>query len=57
MLKNVVETERPQIMSQYKAYTLPAGLARLYALTDMHTPMCPGTHMHTRTHMHAYTDQ
>jgi hypothetical protein len=47
MSKNVVETEGPQMTSQYGAYALHAGLARLHARMRMHTP--------TRTHAH--TDQ
>ena len=35
MLKNVVETEGPQMTSQYGAYALRAGLARLYARMRM----------------------
>ena len=35
--------------SQYGAYALRAGSARLYARTRMHTPTRPGTHMHART--------
>ena len=37
--------------SQYGAYALRAGLARLFAR------MRPGTHMHARTRKHAHTDQ
>ena len=48
--KNVVETEGQQMASQYGAYTLRAGLARLHALMRMHTPTRPGTHMHARAH-------
>jgi hypothetical protein len=55
MSKNIVETEGPQMTSQYNAYALCAGLERLYACMHMHTPMCPGTHMHARTHMQACT--
>ena len=40
-----METEGPQITSQYGAYALHDGLTRLYA----RTPMRPGTHMHART--------
>ena len=36
MPKNVAETEGPQ-MSQYGAYALRAGLARLYARASMRT--------------------
>ena len=55
--KNVRETEGPQITSQYGAYALRAGLARLYARMRMHTPTRPGTHMHARTRKHAHTDE
>ena len=51
MSKNVLETEGPQMTSQYGAYALRAGLAKLYARTR------PVTHMHGRTHKHAHTDQ
>ena len=47
--KNVVETEGSQMTSQYGAYSLRAGLARLYARMRMHTPTRLGTHMHART--------
>jgi hypothetical protein len=43
MSKNVVETEGPQITSQYDAYALRVGLARLYARMRLHTR----THAHT----------
>jgi hypothetical protein len=49
MSKNIVETEGPQMTSQYGAYVLHVGLARLYARTRMHTPTRPGTDMHTQT--------
>ena len=48
--KNVLETEGPQMTSQYGAYAFRAGLARLCARMRMHTPTSPGTHMHARTH-------
>jgi hypothetical protein len=38
MSKNMVETEGPQMTSQYGAYALHAGLSRLHALLHMHTP-------------------
>ena len=57
MSKNVVETEEPQMTSQYGAYALHAGLARLYARMRMHTPTRPGIHMHARKRKHAHTDQ
>jgi hypothetical protein len=40
MSKNWVETEGPQIMSQYGAYALYAGLTRLHAVMCIHTPTC-----------------
>jgi hypothetical protein len=42
MLKNVVETEGPQMTSQYGAYALRAGLEKLYARTRKHAhrPIC-----------------
>ena len=40
-------------MSQYGAYALRAGLARLDARIRMHTPTRPGTNMHARTHARA----
>ena len=36
MPKNVVETEGPEMTSQYGAYVLHAGLARVHVLTHMH---------------------
>ena len=36
--------------SQYGAYALHAGLARLHAFIHMHTPTHPVTHIHARTH-------
>ena len=36
--------------SQYGAYALHAGLARLHALISTHMPTCPDTHMQARTH-------
>jgi hypothetical protein len=56
MSKNVVETEGPQMTSQYGAYALHAGLARLRALKRMHTPTLPDTHMRARMHTHAHTE-
>ena len=43
--------------SQYGAYTLRTGLARLYARMRIHTPTCSGNHIHARTRKHAHTDQ
>jgi hypothetical protein len=43
--------------SQHGAYALRAGLARLHALTRMHTPTRPATHMPARMREHAHTDQ
>jgi hypothetical protein len=43
--------------SQYGAYALRAGLARLYARMRMQTPTLPGTHMQPRTRKHANTEQ
>ena len=57
MSKSVVETERPQMTSQYGAYALHAGLARLHARMRMHAPTRPGTHMHARARMHTQTNQ
>ena len=50
-----METEGPQMTSQYGAYALPAKLARLYARMRMHTPTRPDTRMHARTRKHAHT--
>jgi hypothetical protein len=55
MSKNLAVTEGPQITSQYGAYALGAGLARLHALMRMHTHTRQGTHMHARTHAQACT--
>ena len=49
MSKNVVDTEGPQMTSQYGACALHAGKARLHALTLMHTPTLTGNHTHTHT--------
>jgi hypothetical protein len=49
MSKNVVDTEGPQITSQYGAYALHAGLARLYARMRMYTPTRTATRTHART--------
>jgi hypothetical protein len=50
ILKNVVKTEGPHMTSQYGAYALHGGTARLHALISMHTPTRAGTNMHARTH-------
>ena len=57
MSKNIVKTEGPQMMSQYGAYALRAGLAGLHALMRMHTPTRLGTHMRARASMHAQTNK
>jgi hypothetical protein len=57
MSKNIVKTEWPQMTSQYGAYALRAGLARLHVLMRMHTPVRLGTHMHARMRKHAHTGQ
>jgi hypothetical protein len=59
MSKNMVDTEGPQMTSQYGAYALGAGLATLYARMRLHTPTRSGTHMHARTHTQGctHTDQ
>jgi hypothetical protein len=54
--KNWVETEGPQMTSQYGAYALRAGLARLYARMRMHTPTRSGTHRHARARMRTQTN-
>ena len=48
----MVESEGPQMTSQYGAYALRAGLARLYARMRMHTPTLPDTYVHARTHQY-----
>ena len=55
MSENVVQTEGPQMTSQYGAHFLCAGLATLHALMRMRKPTHPGTHMHALTHTHAHT--
>ena len=52
-----METEKPQMTSQYGAYALCVGLAKLYARMRKHMPTRPDTHMHSRTCTHAHTDQ
>ena len=53
MPKHTVVTVEPQMTSQYGAYALRAGAAKLYARMRMHTPKRPGTHMHARTNARA----
>ena len=53
MSVNVAEPEGPQ-MTQYGAYTLHAGQARLHTRTRMHAPGHP-TPPHTRTCAHTRT--
>jgi hypothetical protein len=55
--ENVVDTEGPQMTSQYGAYALRAGLARLHARKRKHTPTRLGTHMHLRARMHTQTNK
>jgi hypothetical protein len=57
MSRNMIETEVPQMTSQYGACALLAGLARLCARMSMHTSTRPGTHMQARTHVrkHAHS--
>ena len=57
MSKNIVETEGPQMTSQYGIYALRAGLARLHARTHMRTRPVTHMHMHARTRKHAHTVQ
>jgi hypothetical protein len=57
MSKNIVDTEGPQMTSQFGAYALRAGLARLYTLMRMHTRTLPSTYMHARTRKQAHTYQ
>jgi hypothetical protein len=57
MSKNVVDTEGPQMTSQYGAYALRAGLRRLYARMRIHTPTSSGTQRtHAQASMHAQTN-
>jgi hypothetical protein len=57
MSKNLVEIKGPQMTSQYGAYELRAGLARLHARMSVHTSTRPDIHMHARTRKHAHTNQ
>jgi hypothetical protein len=52
----MVETEGPQVTSQYGAYALHAGLTRLYARMRMHTLKRPGTQMHACARTHTQTN-
>ena len=45
---------RGHMTSQYGAYALRAGWARLYARMRMHKPMRPGARTHARTRKHAH---
>ena len=45
----MVEIEGSQMTSQYGAYALHPGKARLAARTRMHTPTRPGFDTHSRT--------
>ena len=53
----MVETEGPQMTSQYGAFALHAGLARLQARICKNTPTRPGIQMNAHTRTHARTDQ
>ena len=56
----MVEPEGPQMTSQYGAYALHAGLAKLHehAHAHAHAPGYPHyARTHARTRMHAHTDQ
>jgi hypothetical protein len=55
MSKNTVETEGPQMTSQYGTYALHAGLVRLHACMRMHAPTRSCTHIQSRKHAHACT--
>jgi hypothetical protein len=55
MSKNVAETEGAQMTSQYGAYALRAGLARLYAHAHTRPRVWVTTCTHARTHAHACT--
>ena len=52
MSKYEVKTEGPQMTSQYGAYALRAGLARLQARTHVYTPSRPGNQMQARARVH-----
>ena len=55
--KNTVETEKPQMTSQYGLHALHAGLTRPHARMRMHTLTRSCTHMRAHTHAHAHIDQ
>jgi hypothetical protein len=57
MSKNMMEKKGPQITSQYGAYAVRAGLARLYTRMCMHMPTRSGTPVHACTNTHAHTGQ
>ena len=50
--RNMVKSEVSPITSQYGAYALQAGSARLYASTGMHKPTHPRAQTHTLTYSH-----
>ena len=52
MSKTIVETEKPQMTSQYGAYVLRAGLPHAHA--HAHAPGYPHAHMHARASMHTH---
>ena len=52
MPKNIVDTEGPQMTSQYDTHALIDALAGLYARMRMHMPTRSGTHMHARASVH-----
>jgi hypothetical protein len=54
MLKYIMETKGLQITSQYGAYTLYAGLARLLANMCLHIRTRLGTHMQAHTPARAH---
>ena len=52
-----MDTEMPQMTSQYGSYALHAGLARLHGQMRMHTPTRLGIHTHARSRMHPQTNK
>ena len=48
--KNMAKTEKPHMTSQYGAYALHAGLARLHTLTYSHAHAHTAGYQHARTH-------